>query len=51
MVYECKLHGWMSEKECKNCFLKIQTKIYYDIKDCRLVNVISEEDNNDRNND
>ena len=51
MVYECKWHSWMTDKECKNCFIKTQSKIYEDLQHCRIVNVISEEDNNDRNND
>lgn len=43
MVYECKSQGWMTEKECKDCFQKEQHKEYGHIKHCRRDNVISQE--------
>jgi hypothetical protein len=46
MVYECRIHGWMTEKECKDCYLRNKKDQYGHVKHCRRDNV-SEVENND----
>ena len=45
VVYECRIHGWMSEKECKDCYKKNKSNQYGHIKHCRRDNVSEVEDN------
>lgn len=47
-VYECKIQGWMSEKECKDCFSKHKCTQYGHVKHCRRANVTEVESNDDR---
>jgi hypothetical protein len=47
-VYGCKIQGWMSEKECKDCFNNYKCKQYGHVKHCRRDNVTEIENNNER---
>ncbi|HLD91368.1 MAG TPA: hypothetical protein VI911_10185 [Patescibacteria group bacterium] len=44
MIYECKCNGWMTEKECNNCFKNFKMNDYGHVKHCRRDNIVSTED-------
>jgi hypothetical protein len=46
-VYNCLSCGWVTEKECKDCFEQNRRHKYGHIKHCRRDYVIEVEDNKD----
>lgn len=44
MVYDCKCNGWMTEKECKECFTRHKKNEYGHVKHCRRDHVTAMED-------
>ena len=51
MVYNCKHQGWMSEKECKECFNRNHSHKLSNVKHCRRDNVTDIESDNYRDMD
>lgn len=43
LVYDCRTNGWVTEKECSECFKKHANKKYSVVKHCRRDNVIETE--------